>query len=189
MLDPQESAAKLALDHAELIERRPTLQREAARFEMIEAGYGFRDYRLNARGGYILILPDDPAVAAYLKECAATYRGCEHDWGGRPSIDPVAAKLNYVDACELLDAYALTRLIGYKPVTLSAVIEAKVAARYWFGIMRELRYFRWINRQNRWAKGFRPLRKLVRVTDSYIETRRRSRGADPLPIVRRARYE
>lgn len=153
------SPLKLALDHAEFVERVSELQPKATRVEQ----------RLNSRGGYILILPRHAAVINYAGERAHFDHGCAHDSAGRPLIDLASAERNFAAACDDVDSRTFGRVSGLqnKIFSLSSIIEAIAAARYWFKIIGELEYFARIERQNRRARlGLRPIttrtRKLVR---------------------------
>jgi hypothetical protein len=173
------SAVKSELDRLEFAEPVAALQREAA----------VADYDID--GSFVLRLPHHPAVAAYAHELASVKRA-------RDVTDLALARSKLKTAHDDYRARVGFRLrhdihadgddyVAFRQfVSLTAILEARAEAMFWRGIVAGLENREQTNKRNRWAMGFRPRRVLTRFTDDGLaETGRHSRGADPLPIVRR----
>ena len=173
------SANEAELDRLEFVERVPELQRTAARHRE----------SLSATGGYILRFPDHPAVLAYIRELAMIAWEPRGEDGSFRHLDLKTARQRYADADAEYGGRVLCRLFpepsdDERHSALSAIIEARSVALYWRKIVTELQTIEYIQQQNRRAMGFVIPHKLERINDGLIETGRKSRGADPLPIVR-----
>jgi len=146
--DPQESPAKLKLDHAEFEERRASLQREA-----IEINF-------NERGGLVLVLPSDPDVKAFIKELAAIERDPPAD------LKTARRRLRAVyDDYQLRVSMRIPSPNKYTPVfrrmvSLSAILIVRAEAKHLRKSIVELEHAERVNKHNRWAKAYAGLIRL-----------------------------
>ncbi len=140
-----DSPVKRELDQLELIERVPALQREAAR-----TGRRVLDAR-----GYpmpLLIVPNHPAVIAYLNERAA------HPSGRQAVNDLRTARRNLIAAQVNYKERVLYRMRhdirewsdGGVFVSLSAIIEARADAIHWRKVINKLEAAEKMEQQRRW---------------------------------------
>ncbi len=148
-IDPQELAAKERLDHAEFIERRPALQREAAVFNY------------NEDGGLLLVLPEgDPDVNAFIKELAGIKR--------EPTVDLKTARRRLRVARDSYQTRVMFRTLNdreYLPafsrfVSLSAILIVRAEAKHWHKVVAELEHVARIKQQNKWAAAYAGLIRL-----------------------------
>ena len=139
-IDPQELAAKERLDHAEFIERRPALQREAAVFNY------------NENGGLVLVLPEgDPDVNAFIKELAGIER--------EPAVDLKTARRRLRVARDSYQTRVMFRTLPdreYTPVfsrfvSLSAILIVRAEAMHGHKVVAELEHVARVKQENRWA--------------------------------------
>jgi hypothetical protein len=145
-----ESHVKRELDRLELVERVPALRREAAR---TGRGLDERGYPLS-----LLILPNHPAVIAYVRECASLkYEPCTTKNAARRNL--TAARINYKDRV----IYRTRRDIAITPdeelgcytdfarfISLSAIIEARAEAKHWRKVIVKLETAEKMKQQKRW---------------------------------------
>jgi len=134
-IDPIESAAKLALDTAELVELRPALQRKAAAVNYDE------------RGGLVLVLPRDPDVTAFIHELDEMQYETVDLKAARRRLR--IARQNYQTrvahrVTQNLDGPAFNRF-----VSLSAILIARAAAKHWHKVVAELERAERIQKHNR----------------------------------------
>jgi hypothetical protein len=146
--DPSESAAKLALDDAELILRVPALRREVARYETVQVGamFGIVHNRDPLSYEIMFQLPDHPLVAEYVNEQVnAPRRSSDNLKTARRHLR--AAYLNYEkfslrrgdSGIRVTPEDELGRYADFaRDVSLSSIIEAKAEAEHWFKIAMRL---------------------------------------------------
>lgn len=137
-LDPNESAVKLALDHAELVELRPALQRKAAAVNYDESG------------GLVLVVPRDPDVTAFIRELD------EVKYEPAADLKTARRRLRVArNSYQTRVAYRVTQnLDGPKFnrfVSLSAILIARAAAKHWHKVVAELEHVERIQKHNRAA--------------------------------------
>jgi hypothetical protein len=135
MSDPNESAVKLALDHAELIERIPELQREAAAVNF------------NDSGGLVLVPPRHPAVTAFIQELD------EIEYESAPDLKTARRRLGVArDSYQKRVAFRVTpNLDGpvfNRFVSLSSILIARAAGKHWHKIVRELEHVERVKKYN-----------------------------------------
>jgi hypothetical protein len=139
--DPAESALKLALDDAELIERIPELQREASAVNYDE------------NGGLILILPRHPAVTAFIQELGEMeYEAAD--------LKTARRRLRAAhDAYQFRIAHRVTpNLTGPafdRYVSLSAILMARAAGKHWLKVVAGLEHTERIKKHNEWVAARR----------------------------------
>ncbi len=151
-IEPAESPVKRALDRAELIERVPVLQRDAAEFETAIGEGGLRYQRLNDHGSLILKFPRHHLVHAYGCELASlnARRVADADLKvARRNFKK--ARVNYEDRVNWRGAGDIKWNDGGKFVSLSAILEARAEAVFWRKIVTELETVEKIKRQNEQA--------------------------------------
>lgn len=137
-ITPSESAAKFRLDHAEFIERRPSLQREVA------------TANFNEDGGLVLVIPPDPDVNAFIKQLAAIER--------EPAPDLKTARRCLRKARDDYQLRVSMRLPSdreYYPkfrrmVSLSAILIVRAEAMHWHSAVIELENEQQRKRRDRW---------------------------------------
>jgi hypothetical protein len=112
-IDPIESAAKSALDYAELVEHLPALLR--------------RDVR---------DLPRHPAVIAYVTECRSLHRSDADLRTARRNFNTARVSYEYRRAFRLQGGIEWGD--GGRSVSLSAVIEARAEAMHWHKVIVKL---------------------------------------------------
>jgi hypothetical protein len=144
-LDPIESAVKLALDHAELVELVPELQRSTAAANFDDGG------------GLVLVLPRHPAVIAFIHELdAQEYETADDLKTARRRLRAnrngyqirVANRINQtVDGSAAFDRF----------VSLSAILIARAAGKHWHKIVAELEHAERIKKHNERAAELVPL--------------------------------
>ncbi len=162
-LDPIESAAKLALDHAELVELRPALQRKAAVFNYDE------------RGGLVLILPRDPDVTAFIHELDEIQYETADLKTARRRLR--VARESYQTrvanrAAQNLDGPTFNRF-----VSLSAILIARGEARHWHKIVSQLERDERIKKYN--ARTAELVRHYVIIDGHPVRVRRERERPSP----------
>jgi hypothetical protein len=134
--DPNESPVKLALDHAELIERVPALQRKATAVNY------------NETGGLVLVPPRHPAVIAFIQELD----GMEYETADLKTARRCLRVAS--DAYQFRVTHRVTpNLTGpafNRYVSLSAILMARAAAKHWRKVVAELEHTERVKKQNRW---------------------------------------
>jgi hypothetical protein len=135
--DPNESALKLALDAAELTERVPELQREAAAVNF------------NDSGGLVLIPPRHPAVTAFIQELD----GMEYE--SAADLRTARRRLGVAHhSYQTRVAYRVTQnisgIVFNRFVSLSAILIARAAGKHWHKVVAELERAERVKQQNRW---------------------------------------
>jgi hypothetical protein len=135
--DPSESAIKLALDNAELIERVPELQREAT------------VVNFNDSGGLVLVPPRHPAVTAFFQELD------EIEYESAPDLKTARRRLRVArDTYQKRVAFRVTpNLDGpvfNRFVSLSAILIARAAGRHWHKVVNELERAERAKRHKEW---------------------------------------
>lgn len=141
--DPNESAAKLALDHAELIEAVPELQRNATAVNY------------NESGGLVLVLPRHPAVLAFIQELD------EMQYESAADLKTVRRRLRAAhDAYQFRVAHRVTpNLTGPafgRYVSLSAILMARAAGIHWHKVVTQLERAERIKKYNERAAELAP---------------------------------
>ena len=144
-IENADSPVKRELDRLELVERVPALQREAAR-----TGRRVIDER-----GYpmpLLILPNHPAVIAYINECAAHPSGRQAVSDLRTARRNLkAAHINYKERVLYRTRHDIREWSdGGRFVSLSAIIEARADAMHWRKVINKLEAAEKMEQQRRW---------------------------------------
>ena len=141
-LDAVESAIKLALDNAELIERAPELQR------------GATAVNFNDSGGLVLIPPRHPAVMDFIQELERMkYEPAANLKAARRRLR--AAR----NAYQFRVTHRVTPLTGpafERYVSLSAILIARAAGRHWHKVVAELERAERIKKYNERAAELAP---------------------------------
>lgn len=162
--NPNESAVKLALDHAELVERVPELQREAAAVNF------------NDSGGLVLVPPRHPAVMAFIQEL--------DEMQYEPAVDLKTARRrlrvardNYQTrvahrVTQNLDGPAFNRF-----VSLSAILIARAAGRHWHKVVAELEHDEHVKKHNERAAELVP--RYVVIDGHPVRVRRERERPSP----------
>lgn len=151
-IEPQDSAVKRALDHAEFVDRVPALQREAAEFATAIEG-GLRFERMTEHGSLILKFPRHHLVAAYSRELADANTGRARNVDLRTARRRAkAARVNYEDRVNWRAVPDIEWSDGGMFVSLSAIIEARAEAVFWQKVVREMEYAKRIEQQNERAR-------------------------------------
>ena len=135
-LDIAESAAKLALDSAELVGRVAELQRDAS-------AVNFDD-----KGGLVLVLPHHPAVAAFIRELD------EMEYEPAADLKTARRRLRAArDAYQTRVAHRVTQNLEGPAfdrfVSLSAILIARAAGKHWHKRVAELEAARKLRRQRK----------------------------------------
>ncbi len=169
-----------ALDHAEFVERVPTLQHDAAKTVLALVGsmmaydraYYGDDFHSRQRqrwerrwcdeidGAYDLCfrLPRHPAVVAYADELAMRNR---HRRYSEPDITLktarrrfLAARLDYENRCHFRCRHDI---VGWSDggafVSLRAIVEARAEMIFWFQLVMEQEHIAHVKQQNRWTRA------------------------------------
>jgi hypothetical protein len=159
-----ESAVKLALDHAELVERVPALQWEATQFNFKE------------RGGLVLVPPRHPAVIAFIKELD----GMEYE----PSVDLKTARRRLRVAKDSYQTRLGFRI--YQPqdgpkferfTSLSAILIARAAGFHWTKVVNELERAERVKKRNERAAQLVP--RYVVIDGHPVRVRRERERPSP----------
>ncbi len=147
-LDPQESAAKLVLDHAELVERVPELQRTVA-----QANF-------NDSGGLVLVLPQHAAVTAFIRELD----GMEYE--PAPDLKTARRRLRVArDSYQTRVSFRVanaddSRALFNRFVSLSAILITRSQAKHWHKVVNELERTARVQKHNQWAAAYAGLKRL-----------------------------
>jgi hypothetical protein len=154
--DPNESAVKLALDVAELIERVPELQREATAVNF------------NDSGGLILIPPRHPAVMAFIQELDEM----EYE---RADLKTARRRLRVArDSYQKRVAFRVTQNLDgpifNRFVSLSSILIARAAGKHWHKIVGELERAEHCKKRNERAAQLVP--RYVVIDGRQIRVRR-----------------
>ena len=125
-LAPKESALKLALDYAELVERVAELQRKVT------------TVNFNERGGLVLVPPRHPAVIAFIKELDEMVYGPAADLKTarrrlRVASGSYQTRVSFRLANDDGEQVAFNRF-----VSLSAILIARAEAMHWYKVVNEL---------------------------------------------------
>jgi hypothetical protein len=145
--DPNESAVKLALDNAELIERVPELQREAAAVNF------------NDSGGLVLVPPRHPAVTAFIQELD------EMEYESVADLKTARRHLRVArHSYQTRVAYRVTQNLDgpifNRFVSLSFILIARAAGKHWHKVVNELERAERVKKSNRWAAAYAGLIRL-----------------------------
>jgi hypothetical protein len=146
-IDPSESAVKLALDNAELIERVPELQRDAAAVNF------------NDGGGLVLIPPHHPAVTDFIQELdEMKYEPVADLKSARRRLR--AARDSYQKRVALRVMPNLDGPIFNRFVSLSSILIARAEGKHWLKVVNELERAERVKKSNRWAAAYAGLIRL-----------------------------
>jgi hypothetical protein len=139
--NPNESAVKLALDNAELIEHVAELQRDAAAVNYDESG------------GLVLILPHHPAVRDFIQELD----GMEYE--AAADLKTARRRLRAArNAYQFRVTHRVTPLTGPafdRYVSLSAILMARAAGKHWLKVVAGLEHTERIKKHNEWVAARR----------------------------------
>jgi hypothetical protein len=163
--DPSESAVKLALDYAELVERVPELQREATAVNFDE------------RGGLVLVPPRHPAVIAFIKELD------EMEYVPAADLKTARRRLRVAnDNYQTRVSFRLahddgSRAAFNRSVSLSAILIVRAAGRHWHKVVNELERAERIKTRNERAAQLVP--RYVVIDGHPVRVRRERERPSP----------
>jgi hypothetical protein len=134
--DPSESAVKLALDNAELIERVPELQRDAAAVNF------------NDGGGLVLVPPRHPAVTDFIQELdQMEYEAADLKTARRRLR---VARDSYQKRVAFRVTPNLDGPVFNRFVSLSSILIARAAGKHWHKVVNELERAERAKRRKEW---------------------------------------